>query len=71
MLRNCPTCGMAQFDNEERCLTDGVTVPSVFSGTLYWRCRHCGAKWHRFPPGDYRHNQALRFVTTGVVAQHD
>ena len=32
----------------------GVEVRGLYDGVCYWTCRKCGARWHRFPAGDYR-----------------
>ena len=29
----------------------GVEVQGVYDGALYWTCRDCGARWHRWGEG--------------------
>lgn len=42
--------------------TIGIEVRGVYDGVLYWKCPSCGGVWHRFPPGDYRHERAKEYV---------
>ena len=29
----------------------GIEIPEVYDGVLFWECRACAARWHRWPAG--------------------
>jgi hypothetical protein len=43
----CPACECVNIV--------GVEVTGEFFGILYWECRVCGSRWHRWPEGHYLH----------------
>lgn len=51
----CPSCGSADV----AC----IEVPAFYDGGLYWLCDACGARWHRWPEGDWRRERAELYVT--------
>jgi RNase P subunit RPR2 len=54
----CPHCGL---NLKEQGGPQGIRVRDVYHEVLYWQCRSCGARWHRFPLGRL-HKLASRYV---------
>jgi hypothetical protein len=44
---------------------EGVVVPHVRGGPLFWRCPGCGRRWHRDPPSHPLHLAARQYVDAG------
>ncbi|NUQ98275.1 MAG: hypothetical protein HOY79_17585 [Streptomyces sp.] len=42
--------------------TEGVEIPDVYDGVLFWRCPDCGGTWHAWPEGHPRRAAAERYV---------
>lgn len=45
-----------------------IEVLGVYDGALYWECRSCNARGHRFEAGDWRHEKARKYVENPVPA---
>ena len=53
----CPACGSTAFA--------GVEVRRIYDGVLYWECRRCRWRWHRWPVGSHLRRLAIPFVNAG------
>lgn len=66
MIDFCPGCGVNLITKRTRfrwlSRVEGVQVPEVFEGVLYWRCPDCGRCWHRWPPGTPGYAVAERYL---------
>lgn len=54
-LEICPDC------NQVNC-NILVEILGVYDGGLYWKCKHCGTCWHRFPVGHYIRERADKWL---------
>ena len=55
----------------DRCAAPvGVRVAGGYDGALFWQCRTCNRRWHRFPEGTVMRRRAEPFVqrTLGTPA---
>jgi len=59
--KSCSACG-------ESFLLEGVSVPGVYDGVLFWRCTVCGLRSHRWPYPHRLHALAVPYVTNGKAA---
>ena len=39
-----------------------VEVMGVYDGAIYFECKTCGVRWHRFPEGHWLWKKAKPFV---------
>jgi hypothetical protein len=46
----------------------GVRVAGGYVGALFWQCRTCNRRWHRFPEGTVMRRRAEPFVLRALAS---